>query len=38
MILRQYLHQDPVAISDLFGCAGHAAAPSSIQSVTSSVI
>ena len=26
MILRQYLHQDPVAISYLFGCAGHAAA------------
>ncbi len=26
MILRQYLHADPVAISYLFGCAGHAAA------------
>jgi hydroxyacylglutathione hydrolase len=26
MILRQYLHSDPVAISYLFGCAGHAAA------------
>lgn len=26
MILRQYLHTDPVAISYLFGCAGHAAA------------
>jgi hydroxyacylglutathione hydrolase len=25
MILRQYLHADPVAISYLFGCAGHAA-------------
>lgn len=25
MILRQYLHTDPVAISYLFGCAGHAA-------------
>jgi hydroxyacylglutathione hydrolase len=26
MILRQYLHSDPVAISYMFGCAGHAAA------------
>ena len=26
MILRQFLHQDPVAISYLFGCGGHAAA------------
>lgn len=26
MILRQYLHNDPVAISYLFGCAGHAIA------------
>lgn len=26
MIFRQYLHNDPVAISYLFGCAGHAAA------------
>ncbi len=26
MILRQYLHTDPVAISYLFGCVGHAAA------------
>ena len=26
MIPRQYLHTDPVAISYLFGCAGHAAA------------
>ena len=25
MILRQFLHQDPVAISYLFGCGGHAA-------------
>src|SRR6266511_3217036 len=25
MILRQYLHTDPVAISYLFGCAGHGA-------------
>jgi glyoxylase-like metal-dependent hydrolase (beta-lactamase superfamily II) len=25
MILRQFLHFDPVAISYLFGCAGHAA-------------
>lgn len=25
MILRQFLHNDPVAISYLFGCAGHAA-------------
>lgn len=25
MILRQYLHTDPIAISYLFGCAGHAA-------------
>ena len=26
MILRQFLHRDPVAASYLFGCAGHAAA------------
>jgi len=26
MILRQYLHRDPVAVSYLFGCCGHAAA------------
>jgi hydroxyacylglutathione hydrolase len=26
MILRQYLHQDPIAISYLVGCAGHSAA------------
>src|ERR1700739_3582818 len=25
MILRQFLHTDPVAISYLFGCGGHAA-------------
>jgi hydroxyacylglutathione hydrolase len=25
MILRQFLHADPVAISYLFGCGGHAA-------------
>src|ERR1700746_4200060 len=25
MILRQFLHNDPVAISYLFGCGGHAA-------------
>jgi len=25
MILRQLLHSDPVAISHLFGCGGHAA-------------
>jgi glyoxylase-like metal-dependent hydrolase (beta-lactamase superfamily II) len=25
MILRQFLHSDPVAISYLFGCGGHAA-------------
>lgn len=25
MILRQFLHTDPIAISYLFGCAGHAA-------------
>ena len=26
MILRQFLHSDPIAASYLFGCAGHAAA------------
>src|SRR5687767_11144543 len=26
MMLRQFLHADPVAVSYLFGCAGHAAA------------
>ena len=26
MILRTFLHRDPVAVSYLFGCAGHAAA------------
>ena len=26
MILRQYLHREPVAISYMFGCAGHSAA------------
>jgi glyoxylase-like metal-dependent hydrolase (beta-lactamase superfamily II) len=26
MILRQYLHSDPIAISYIFGCAGHSAA------------
>jgi glyoxylase-like metal-dependent hydrolase (beta-lactamase superfamily II) len=26
MILRQYLHSDPIAISYMFGCAGHSAA------------
>jgi glyoxylase-like metal-dependent hydrolase (beta-lactamase superfamily II) len=25
MILRQYLPTDPVAVSNLFGCAGHSA-------------
>lgn len=25
MILRQFLHTDPVAVSYLFGCGGHAA-------------
>ena len=25
MILRQFLHTDPVAISYLFGCGGHSA-------------
>jgi hydroxyacylglutathione hydrolase len=26
MILRQFLHPDPIAASYLFGCAGHGAA------------
>ena len=25
MILRQFLHTDPIAVSYLFGCGGHAA-------------
>ena len=38
MILRPFLHTDPVAISYLFGCGGKASAPLSIRSATSGPI